>query len=134
MSKLRKAKYKSVIKAANQFQPWDYGFILDMERAALEHMADYIKNKGIHVNADRDAERIKLTIKLLDIAINNTCEFELVDSGIIYVNTRNKHRYFRKDLISEQCYNLISNITIREEKAWYLYCKMREYWFRTFWD
>lgn len=63
--KLKKCKYKSVVKAAVKFEPWDYGFILDMERAALEKMRDYIRDKGIHII--RDSERINLTISLLDI-------------------------------------------------------------------
>lgn len=132
--KLRKCKYKSVIKAAVKFEPWDYGFILDMERAALEKMEDYIRTKGIHEDNIRDAERINLTLRLLDISMDKDFDWEKIDRGIIYVNTKNKYRYFRKDKLSEKCFENISKATLREEKAWYLYCKMREYWFRTFWD
>lgn len=132
--KLRKCKYKSVVKAAVKFEPWDYGFILDIERAALEKMRDYIRNKGIHVDNIRDSERINLTLRLLDISMDKYFDWEKIDQGIIYVNTKNKYRYFRKDKLSEKCFENISKATLREEKAWYLYCKMREYWFRTFWD
>ena len=132
--KLRKCKYKSVVKAATKFEPWDYEFILDMERAALEKMRDYIRDKGIHVNNIRDSERINLIIRLLDIFTARNSDWLKVKKGIIYVNTKNKYRYFRKDKLSEKYFDLISEISLREEKAWYLYCKMREYWFRTFWD
>lgn len=132
--KLRKCKYKSVVKAAVKFEPWDYGFILDMERAALEKMRDYIRDKGVHVDNIRDSERINLTLRLLDISMDKYLDWEKIDQGIIYVNTKNKYRYFRKDKLSEKCFDNISKSTLREEKAWYLYCKMREYWFRTFWD
>lgn len=132
--KLRKCKYKSVVKAATKFEPWDYEFILDMERAALEKMRDYIRDKSIHVNNIRDSERINLIIRLLDIFTARNSDWLKVKKGIIYVNTKNKYRYFRKDKLSEKYFDLISEISLREEKAWYLYCKMREYWFRTFWD
>ena len=132
--KLRKCKYKSVVRTAVKFEPWDYGFILDIERAALKKMGDYIKNKGIHEDNIRDAERINLTLRLLDISMGKDFDWGKIDQGIIYVNTKNKYRYFRKDKLSEKCFNNISKATLREEKAWYLYCKMREYWFRTFWD
>lgn len=134
MSKLRNCKYKSVIKAATKFQPWDYGFILDMERAALEKMRDYIRDKGIHMDNIRDSERINLTLSLLNISTGCNSDWLKVEKGTIYVNTKNKYRYFRKDKLSEKCFNFISKASLREEKAWYLYCKMREYWFRTFWD
>lgn len=132
--KLRKCKYKSVVKAATKFEPWDYEFILDMERAALEKMRDYIRDKSIHVNNIRDSERINLIIRLLDIFTARNSDWLKVKKGIIYVNTKNKYRYFRKDKLSEKYFDLISEISLREEKAWYLYCKMREYWLRTFWD
>ena len=132
--KLRKCKYKSVVKAATKFEPWDYKFILDMERAALEKMRDYIRDKSIHVDNIRDSERINLIIRLLDIFTARNSDWLKVKKGIIYVNTKNKYRYFRKDKLSEKCFDFISEISLREEKAWYLYCKMREYWFRTFWD
>lgn len=54
--KLRKCKYKSVVKAAVKFEPWDYGFILDMERAALEKqqkrdqlIQEYCDNNNIKI-------------------------------------------------------------------------------------
>lgn len=97
-------------------------------------MRDYIRDKGIHIDNIRDSERINLTISLLDIYTCRNSDWLKVEKGIIYVNTKNKYRYFRKDKLSEQCFNGISKSTLREEKAWYLYCKMREYWFRTFWD
>ena len=133
MSKLRNCKYKSVVKAATKFQPWDYGFLLNIELVALKQMRDFIKTKGCHLNAERDSERINTTIKLLEISLDRNYEWEKVNKGIIYVNTKNKRRFYPNDT-PDYVLNNLSNWTVREEKAWYLYCKMREYWYRTWWD
>src|SRR5574344_2086819 len=95
--KLRNNKYKNIIRAANKFKPFDFGFLLEIEEQALIYMRDYFRTSKIAVGNERNAELISLAIKLLHIAteqdsslnISGLNEYEYLK----YVNNKNTKRY-----------------------------------------
>lgn len=133
--KLRKCKYKNVVKAALNFRPWDYGFLLDIEREALIRLKEGMKN---HVGSERDAERIQLAVNLLAIINEDNTQYDYIkDKMLVYVNKKNFKRFLTKQeySISESFQNSeVFKCYLRQQKAWYLYHKLRFYFMQTWWD
>lgn len=132
--KLRNNKYKNIIRAANKFKPFDFGFLLEIEEQALIYMRDYFRTSKIAVGNERNAELISLAIKLLRIAteqdsslnISGLNEYEYLK----YVNIKNAKRY-NQFFTSWGPFELES---LREEKAWRLYHRIRNQYMREWWD
>ena len=66
---------------------------------------------------------MQLAVRLLDIARDEDLDFK----G--YVNTKNINRF-----ISIDKYDIDILPTLRIEKAWYLYNKLRYYYMKEWWD
>ena len=134
-SKMKKDRNKlRLIKRVKQFYPFDYQYLLNIEMEALKQMSEYQRTKGICVNSERYAEQIKIAINVLKIALdgNIQCSYDYKQWWMpVYVNTKNYRRFFLIDLDVDDPLVVCS---IREEKAWHLYCKIREYFMRTWWD
>lgn len=132
--KLRNNKYKNIIRAANKFKPFDFGFLLEIEEQALIYMQDYFRTSKIAVGNERNAELISLAIRLLRIAteqdsslnISGLNEYECLK----YVNIKNAKRY-NQFFTSWGPFELES---LREEKAWRLYHRIRNQYMREWWD
>ena len=123
-----------LIKRTKKFKPFDYQYLLDIEMEALKQMSEYQRTKGICVNSERYAEQIKTAINVLKIALdgNIQCSHDYKQWWMpVYVNTKNYRRFFPINL---EIHDPLVVCSIREEKAWYLYCKIREYFMRTWWD
>jgi hypothetical protein len=135
-SEMNKDKNKlKLIKKVKKFEPFDFQYLLEVEIEALKQMAEYQKAKGLCVNSKRYAEQMETTIKVLKIALDGNIQHDEEYKQWwmpVYVNTRNYRRFFSKDIsnIDEP----IVKCSVREEKAWCLYCKIREYFMRTWWD
>lgn len=134
-SKMKKDRNKlRLIKRVKQFYPFDYQYLLDIEMEALKQMSEYQRTKGICVNSERYAEQIKTAINVLKIALdgNIQCSHDYKQWWMpVYVNTKNYRRFFPINL---EIHDPLIVCSIREEKAWHLYCKIREYFMRTWWD
>lgn len=134
-SEMKKDRNKlRLIKRVKQFYPFDYGYLLDIEIEALKQMAEYQESKGICVNSKRYAEQMRTAIKVLKIALDGNIQHDKDFKQWwmpVYVNTRNYRRFFLVDL---DINNPLIKCSIRQEKAWHLYCKIREYFMRTWWD
>lgn len=132
--KLRNNKYRNIIRAANKFRPFDFGFLLEIEEQALIYMRDYFRTSKIAVGNERNAELISLAIKLLRIAteqdsslnISGLNEYEYLK----YVNIKNAKRY-NQFFTSWGPFELES---LRIEKAWRLYHRIRNQYMREWWD
>lgn len=129
-----KKKYRKIHRAVNRFRPYDYGFILEIEKKCLEELRDYLGKEGIAVGNDRDAERINTAIKCLGIF--DYPDFDLKGNKIIprhYINIGNYDRFIpvvNEDIIQTGAFK----VSLREQKAWHLYCMIREYFMQQWWD
>lgn len=137
--KLRNSKIKNIIKAVNNFQPFDYGYLLEIEKQALINMREYFKISDIAVGNDINSEKIGLAIKLLDIILEkdmsvniNFLGDKVSISSIKYVNIKNAKRFivewkpeFDTDTVRDY---------LRQQKALYLYHKLRYYYINQWWD
>ena len=134
-SKIKRDKNKlRLINKVKKYEPFDYQYLLEIEMEALKQMSEYQRTKGICVNSERYAEQIKTAINVLKIALdgNIQCSHDYKQWWMpVYVNTKNYKRFFIKDM---EINDPLTVCSIREEKAWHLYCKIREYFMRTWWD
>ena len=134
-SKMKRDKNKlKLIKKVKKFEPFDFQYLLEVEMEALKQMAKYQKEEGICVDSSRMAEQIEMAVKVLKIALNGNaqCSSDYKQWWMpVYVNTRNYERFLSKDM---NINDPLVQCMIREEKAWHLYCKIREYFMGTWWD
>ena len=134
-SKMKKDRnILKLIKRTKNFKPFDYQYLLDIEMEALKQMSEYQRTKGICVNSERYAEQTKTAINVLKIALdgNIQCSHDYKQWWMpVYVNIKNYRRFFPINL---EIHDPLIVCSIREEKAWHLYCKIREYFMRTWWD
>ena len=134
-SKIKRDKNKlRLINKVKKYEPFDYQYLLEIEMEALKQMSEYQRTKGICVNSKRYAEQMKTAINVLKIALDGNIQHSHDYKQWwmpVYVNTKNYKRFFVKDM---KINNPLIVCSIREEKAWHLYCKIREYFMRTWWD
>lgn len=133
---MRKSKNKKLIKLASKFQPWDYGFNLEIEQEMFRSMAEYFSSDKPMINdSDKVARYAKLAVNLLEIITEQDSAIELTETCswvlVKYVNIRNAKRFINEDLISDLP---IIKEEIRIQKAWYLYNKLRFQNMRKMWD
>lgn len=136
--KLRKNKNKKLIKSAMKFQPWDFGFNLEIEREMLNRMYEfYSSDKPVAVESERVAREVKLAIKLLGIIMEEDSAVSWGGLGnpnkwtlVKYVNIKNASRFGTFPELEEP----IMRAYLRQTKAWYLYNKLRLYRMHTWWD
>ena len=136
--KLRKTKNKKLIKLSSKFQPWDFGFNLEIEREMLNRMYEfYSSNKPVAIGSERVAREVKLAIKLLGIIMEEDSAVSWTEIANIYgwklnkyVNIRNASRFG----ISLKLRESTMRDYLRQAKAWYLYNKLRLYRMQTWWD
>lgn len=125
------------------FEPFDYGYMLDCERIMLRKMHDFFSEESMLCDKDDIARHIGLVINLLNIILayddplvmeyNDSSDYKEVirDASFkitVYVNTRNAARFMKEGI----SHPILEN-ELRKEKAWYLYNrfryeKMREWW------
>lgn len=132
-------KNKKLIKLASRFQPWDFGFNLEIERAMFKRMYEFFSSDDpVVLESERIAEKIGLAIALLDIILEEDTAITYVQShlGIYewrltkYINYKNANRFgnFPKE----------EDVTVKEylrqHKAWSLYHKLRCYQMQHWWD
>ena len=58
---------------------WDHNFIYNLLAKKLEFQADFIGKSGIHIDAKRDAERIRLVVKLIKLQQESFYAMEYMD-------------------------------------------------------
>lgn len=137
--KLRNSKNKEIVKLATKYQPWDYGFNIDIEKAMLKKMYLFFSSdKPRSVGSERVAKEINLALKLLDIILekDDACAFNVKESYldseyylVKYINSRNFYRFIKYEPKNPLLLN-----ELRKEKAWFLYNKLRLYRMLSWWD
>lgn len=137
--KLRKNKNKSLIKEAMKFYPFDYGFVLSIEKQALIRMYEYFKVSRIAEGDEIVEKDLKLALKLLDIVLEIDsayhCDLRPRSEGFIdrHINIKNLKRFCPKAADLNWNTPVLKNY-LRVEKAWYLYNKLRFERMRDWWD
>lgn len=128
---------------------WDYAYMLEMERAKLEDMAKYFTESRIAEHDWAVARDAKICIRLIDIIIGNDSSYVMKDNEkkpfmewdlveIKKVNLKNAERFLSKERIDRYRDNPRMKVYLKDdlriEKAWNLYCKIREYNMRSWWN
>lgn len=133
--KLRKNKNKRLIKEAMKFYPFDYSFVLSLEKQALIRMYEYFKVSRIAEGNEVVEKDLKLALKLLDIVLEIDSVYNSRAEGFIYrhINIKNWKRFCPK-AVRINLDSLIFKDYLRREKAWYLYNKLRFERMRTWYD
>ena len=154
--------FRSLKRACKYFKimwsnhPYDYGYLLELEREKLKDMYKYFSTSDIIEDEWVLARDCKLAIALLDIILGDDSSYDVyfaegakIGEGryVIrkYVNDYNIDRFLHPDIckkyrIESTKKNKNNNLPIifrdelRVEKAWNLYCKLREYNLRSWWD
>lgn len=134
---MKKPKKRKLIQAASSFKDWDYVFNLRVEQEMYKSMYRfYLRNKenkptsSIYKEIARD---LKLAIDLLDIIVDNTSIYK---DRILYcyINTKNAYRFVKYKIPENESYKELVLCSLRQQKAWYLYNKLRLYKMNTWWD
>ena len=128
--KIRKSPNKRLLRAAGMFQPWDYGFMLEMEYESLRRMKEYFGNDdNCHlINYPSVYKYINIAMKLLGFIL------EKEKPSVMHMNLRNILRFHPKeDETFENAPEFILDL-LYKEKAWALYHKIRYETMRTWWD
>ena len=71
---------------------WDQHFIYEVLKTKLEFQAKYIYHSGVHNDAERDAEKMLLCARLIEIQQEGLYAFEYTD----YSEEDNLDEYFKK--------------------------------------
>ena len=138
----RSRKIWHFIKVGWKDQDWDYAYMLYMEKAKLEDMAKYYATSHIAVNDWAVARDAKICSRLIDIINGDDASFTYNEKWqkikLKRVNTKNWKRFIRCGRFSEwlenEDYRYIIEDDIRIGKAWNLYCKIRQYNMRSWWN
>lgn len=133
------------IKLAYNDWDWDYYYMLILEKAKLEDMARYYATCNIAETDWTVARDAKICIKLIDIISGedssynvkyNQKNFDVVITK--YVNIKNIKRFDESNYLSNayktNAIRYLIKDDLRIKKAWNLYCKIREYNMRDWWN
>ena len=122
-----------------KFCPFDYGFVLSLEKQALIKMYEYFKVSRIAEGNEVIEKNLKLALGLLDIVLEidsaYNCDLRPGSEGFIdrHINIKNWKRFCSKAVRINRD-SLIFKDYLRREKAWYLYNKRRFECMRNWWD
>ena len=140
-------------------KPWDYGFLLKLEQYKIREMCKYFKKSQLVVGWELQVRDLTICDKLIDIILrklrynikqyqswlhsnyNISAKDRWQNKGLkfpIYVNVRNYKRFLpqaRYDA-TDMLPFLIENfkISLRQQKALFLYNKIRAYRMQHWWD
>lgn len=151
-------RWFSYYKVLRRIYDFDYFSIIEVERYQITKVRDSITKCQNHVNWKEDVYWMNMALKLLDIIedeggaklIGNGFSIEPCENGLYrvvdnpdskwvlsaYVNTNNSERFtpIEKEKFEDPKVGPFMKSHLREEKAWYLYHKLRTYKMRSWWD
>ena len=143
--KRRKNKNKKLLKLSSKFQPWDWGYMIAIEKQMLKQMQEYHEQSNITVDNPEIARQIKWALRLLDIADETKSAWRCSGSLFkndgsykswinTYVNTRNWKRFLKNITNLDTLNKPHTQDHLRQRKAWYIYNKIRYYYLMWWWD
>lgn len=144
-----KQKFNSYKKLIRKDEDWDYGFMLALEKHKLQRMLKWMRTRN-YCQVDESARFIirdlQLALRLMkissgdDVHVDFPPGYEDLTVGLPpegwwkhkypYVNLKNAKRFLPKYVPSDT----LPPYGLREQKAWFLYNKLRAYRMRTWWD
>lgn len=127
-------------------KPWDYGYLLQLEKYKMLEMMRHFSKHKIFVGWKNVVRDLKICIKLIDIINEEDDAYKAwlhTSYGINhhevpfpkYINTRNKYRFLTNDYLNQNSklyQGLLAHY--RSTKALCLYNKIRTYRMRSWWD
>lgn len=136
--------HRALVREAVSFEPWDWTYMLYLEKRALERMVEEFEKNGCHVTVGRDIRDMKWCISLIDIITLETPLVEYEPNPLQrsvftrYVNTRNMRRFASERICRFWENNDAHSAYFLEDyyclKAWALYCKIRQERMQNWWD
>lgn len=152
--KRRKNKNKQLLRLAGKFYPWDFGYMIQIEKQMLKQMQDYHTNSNIIEDNPEIARQLKWAIKLLNIADETESAWQFsnpifVDNnGVVernpefkfwlttYINTKNWKRFITipNEAHIPNWNNIHIQDHLRQMKAWYIYNRLRYIYLMNWWD
>ena len=138
----RSRKIWHFIKLGWKDQDWDYAHMLYMEKAKLEDMAKYYATSHITVNDWAVARDAKICSRLIDIINGDDASFTYNEKWqkikLKRVNTKNWKRFNKygqfPEWMKDEDLRIMMEDDLRIEKAWNLYCMIRQYNMRSWWN
>jgi hypothetical protein len=127
-------------------KPWDYGYLLQLEKYKMSEMMRYFAKNQRFVGWEDVVRDLRICIKLIDI-INEADDaykawlhtsYGINHHEVLfpkYINTRNKHRFLTNDYLNQNSrvyQGLLAHY--RSIKALYLYNKIRTYKMCKWWS
>ena len=83
---------------------WDHDFIYNMLAKKLEFQANYIGDRGLYTEADHDAKRMRLVVKLIKLQQESFYAMEYMDYQVTkeyFIHCDEEHYEWKQDTISE---------------------------------
>ena len=130
---------RALLKEAVNFEPWDWAYLMNLERAALVRMAAFHERARVVEGWEQIVRDMKICIRLIDIITEDT---ELTTGFPDYkfcraFNYKNMGRWATKGqqvIIRESPRKELFMETVYRQKAEYLYHKIRAEREQTWWD
>lgn len=134
-------------------EPWDWSYLLNLERCKIREMMNYINKTRRFVGYQTVVRDMQICIKLIDIVLEEDTlykswlhqsyrhpikDFETIEEVKFpkYMNIRNRHRFLHKDFLNGDYPNIFNSLLAeyRKRKALALYNKIRTYKLFSWWD
>lgn len=140
-------------------KPWDWGYLISLERAKLREMADYFEKEDRFVGVEKVVRDIRICLKLIDIICEKdepyrawlhtsygNCDLYADHKKIIrfprHINIRNRARFLYNDFLEDNSRDENYQSTMewdlkieyRKIKALYLYHKIRTMFIFNWWS
>lgn len=130
--------YRKILTTDYQF---DYGYLLDLEKFKLQLMLKSFKDES-HTDHTNDIRWIFICIKLIDIIQEEDSALEVVEMEmskpqfklVKYVNINNAFRFGIEYLDRYDGLQVYRRELLRQQKALYLYNKIRYNYMLEWWD
>lgn len=134
-------------------EPWDWSYLLNLERCKIREIMNYINKTRRFVGYQTVVRDMQICIKLIDIVLEEDTlykswlhqsyghpikDFETIKEVKFpkYMNIRNRHRFLHKDFLNGDYPNIFNSLLAeyRKRKALALYNKIRTYKLFSWWD
>lgn len=146
-------RWFSYYKVVRRTYDFDWTSIYEVEKHQITQVRKAIAKYHSHLNYEYDLSRIDLALKMLNIILeegsakmvsgeglifkeNNEVDIDCVWELPFYVNIRNAYRFvsIKRESFEDPSYQVLAKDTLRLQKAWELYHKIKMYYAKSWWD